>query len=101
MNKENTAFLRYASVAPDKDQADKIREALSKKFNNPDLKLEVIKDKKITIPVNKNNIKELTEEFKEKLKAVLEQLFDINQEFKAKESPNCRYCNFQNFCQGI
>ena len=48
MNKENTAFLRYASVAPDKDQADKIREALSKKFNNPDLKLEVIKDKKIT-----------------------------------------------------
>jgi len=61
----------------------------------------IIKDKKITIPVNKNNIKELTEEFKEKLKAVLEQLFDINQEFKAKESPNCRYCNFQNFCQGI
>ncbi len=44
MKNENTAYLRYASVAPTEDQANQIRQALSKKFNNPQLHLEIQKD---------------------------------------------------------
>ena len=47
MANKNTAVLRYSSVAPTEDQANQIREALSKKFNNPELEMDIIKDSKV------------------------------------------------------
>ena len=47
MANKNTAVLRYSSVAPTEDQANQIREALSKKFNNPELEMDIIKDTKV------------------------------------------------------
>ena len=42
MINENKAKLRYSSVAPSDSQAEQIKKALAKKFNNPDLELEII-----------------------------------------------------------
>ncbi len=47
MINENKAILRYSSVAPTDDQAKQIQEALAKKFDNPDLNLEIIHDTKV------------------------------------------------------
>lgn len=47
MANKNTAVLRYSSVAPTEEQANQIREALSKKFNNPELEMDIIKDTKV------------------------------------------------------
>ena len=47
MINENKAKLRYSSVPPLDHQAAQIREALAKKFNNPDLELEIVHDPKV------------------------------------------------------
>ncbi len=47
MINENTARLRYSSVAPSDSQAEQIKQALAKKFNNPDLELEIVHDPKV------------------------------------------------------
>ncbi|WP_044932682.1 F0F1 ATP synthase subunit alpha [Butyrivibrio sp. AC2005] len=48
MINENKAKLRYSSVAPSDSQAEQIKKALAKKFNNPDLELEIIHDPKVS-----------------------------------------------------
>lgn len=47
MINKNKAVLRYSSVAPTEDQMENIKIALSKRFDNPDLELEVIHDTKV------------------------------------------------------
>jgi F-type H+-transporting ATPase subunit alpha len=47
MNNENKARLRYSNVAPTESQAEQIKKALAKRFNNPDLELEVVRDSKV------------------------------------------------------
>lgn len=48
MINENIARLRYSSVAPSDSQAEQIKEALAKKFNNPNLELEIVHDPKVS-----------------------------------------------------
>ena len=47
MLRDNVARLRYSSVAPSEGQAEQIKEALAKRFGNPDLELEIIHDPKV------------------------------------------------------
>ncbi len=47
MTNDNIARLRYSSVPPLDHQAAQIKEALAKKFNNPDLELEIVHDPKV------------------------------------------------------
>ncbi len=47
MINKNKAVLRYSSVAPTDDQMENIKMALAKRFDNPDLELEVIHDTKV------------------------------------------------------
>ncbi|WP_035777204.1 F0F1 ATP synthase subunit alpha [Butyrivibrio sp. AE3004] len=47
MVNDNKARLRYSSVAPNEGQAEQIKKTLAKKFNNPDLELEIVHDPKV------------------------------------------------------